>query len=250
MTKAKFKPYVKLPGDTRPGQAVTLFARHDTPTLPILNAVNDLWREIQVNHPGTPNVNIVLQASEYSHGHFAPGSWQGVAQHELMLSTISLSMSTNSGAVIKTVSTLLHEAAHAFAHEKGIQDTSRGGRYHNSDFAQLATAFGCEVQKDKEVGHRTDGITSMARVRYDAQISALMAAVTTYRKSSLIDWGALLGGMSGGHRGPVARKPRKTYGSETLTIMCECEGRKFRVARDLYQNSTIHCDLCDTDCTE
>jgi hypothetical protein len=260
MTKPIFRPAIRVSyahgGDTLPGKAVTLFQRHDTPTLPILNAVNALWREIQVNHPGVPNVNIVLQASEYAHGHFAPNAWEGSAQHELMLSTISLGLTTNADSlnapVIKTVSTLLHEAAHAFAFSRGIQDTSRGHRYHNGRFADIARAFGCEVSDspDPRIGFYTDGITPQARIRYAAQIDTLMSAVTAYRRDfSGLSAGAGMG-LFGTLTGPRARKPRKTYGSATLTVMCECEGKFHRVDRSLFDSATIHCNDCNTDMIE
>ncbi len=262
MTKPIFRPAIPViyaggHTDTLPGKSLAVFKRHDTPTLPILNAVNALWREIQVNHPGVPNVNIVLQASEYAHGHFAPNAWEGAAVHELMLSTISLGLTTNAASlnapVIKTVSTLLHEAAHAFAFERKIQDTSRNHRYHNGKFADIARAFGCEVSEtpNPSIGFYTDGITAQARIRYAQQIDSLMQAVTTYRRDfSALSAGIDLTGLLGTLTGPRARKPRKTYGSATLTIMCECEGKLHRIDRSLFDSSTIHCTSCDTDMIE
>lgn len=241
-----------LDHDTIPGMALTTYKRHDTPTLPILKAVNEFWREIQANNPGTPNVNIVLQASERAHGHFAPGSWQGAAQHELMLSTISLALMTNNSSVIKTVSTLLHEAAHAYAHANNIQDTSRQGRWHNKEFARVAERFGCEVTKNPQIGHTTDGITSHARALYAKQIQNLMDAVTVYRRMPGFDLSGLMGLFGGNTNGsgPVPRKPRKAYGSSTLTIICECGTAGHRVPRALYESSVIHCTECDSDYTE
>jgi hypothetical protein len=236
--------------DSRPGQSVTLFRRHDTPTLPILNAVNALWREIQANNPGTPNVSIVLQASEHSHGHFAPGSWAtatGESMHELMLSTVSLALATNDGGVIKTVSTLLHEAAHAYAYANGLKDTSRQGRYHNGTFKTLAERFGCAVQPHPAIGHVTDGISNAARVLYAPHIEALMEAVTVYRRSAGFDLSGLFGTLTGGHSGPVARKPRKAYGSDSLTIICECPSEGYRIPKALYNTATLHCNDCESD---
>jgi SprT-like family. len=233
-------------GDTIPGKAVMLYRRHDTPTLGILTAVNALWREIQVHNPGTPNVAIVLQASEYAHGHFAPGSWEGSAHHELMLSTVSLSLATNRGEVIKTVSTLLHEAAHAYAYENGLKDTSRQGRWHNKVFAQLATQFGCEVQPNAQIGHTTDGITAQARALYAKHIDALMESVTTYRRMSLmggIDLGKLIGlgvGMRTRTRKPAP--PRGTVGARNVSVSCDC-GPVTVLAR-LAESATITCNTC------
>lgn len=236
--------------DSKPGQAVALFRRFDTPTLPILNAVNALWREIQHNNPGTPNVSIVLQASEYAHGHFAPGSWtdqNGASIHELMLSTVSLALSTNDGGVIKTVSTLLHEAAHAYAYANGLKDTSRQGRYHNGTFKTLAERFGCDVKPHPAIGHVTDGITNAARALYASHIEALNSAVTVFRRSAGFDLAGLFGTLTGGHAGPVARKPRKAYGSDSLTVICECDSEGYRIPKALYDTATLHCHECESD---
>lgn len=240
--------------DTIPGKALTLYRRHDTPTLPILNAVNALWREIQANNPGTPNVSIVLQQSERAHGHFAPGAWatrEGARMHEVMLSTVSLAYTTNSSAVVKTVSTLLHEAAHAWAHENGVKDTSRQGRWHNKEFARIAERFGCEVTADPSIGHRTEGISNDARALYAPQIDALTSAVTVFRSSPQFDLSALLGGfLNPTGASPFAPKPRARYGSQSVTVICECPGTQHRVPRALYESSTITCDTCESTYTE
>ena len=41
---------------------------------------------------------------------------------------------------------LLHEAAHALAAARGIKDTSRQGRYHNTQYKTLAEELGITVQ--------------------------------------------------------------------------------------------------------
>jgi hypothetical protein len=46
------------------------------------------------------------------------------------------------------LATLLHEAAHALAHVRGIKDTPRQGRWHNARFKALAQEVGIEVSKD------------------------------------------------------------------------------------------------------
>lgn len=46
--------------------------------------------------------------------------------------------------------TLLHEMCHLYAMENGIQDTSRGGYYHNQEFAKIAEGAGLIVTKEKQ----------------------------------------------------------------------------------------------------
>ena len=43
----------------------------------------------------------------------------------------------------QTLQTMLHEAVHALAHARGVNDTSRGGKYHNKRaFVALAAELG------------------------------------------------------------------------------------------------------------
>lgn len=52
--------------------------------------------------------------------------------------------------------TLLHEMAHLFNIQNNVQDCSRGGYYHNTEFKKTAEAHGLAVQKDPMLGwHNT-----------------------------------------------------------------------------------------------
>lgn len=50
--------------------------------------------------------------------------------------------------------TLAHEMVHQLAHETGVKDTSRGGRYHNQRFRALAEEVGlvAPAEPDKKLG--------------------------------------------------------------------------------------------------
>ena len=50
------------------------------------------------------------------------------------------------------LATLLHEAAHALAHVRGVKDTSRQGRWHDAKFKALAEEVGISVEKDARIG--------------------------------------------------------------------------------------------------
>ena len=53
-----------------------------------------------------------------------------------------------------------HEAAHAIACQRGIKDTSRQGRYHNSRFKAIAEEVGLDVSRDPEWGW---SVTALSR---------------------------------------------------------------------------------------
>ena len=59
----------------------------------------------------------------------------------------------------EVLGTLLHEAAHALAYERGIKDTSRQGRYHNKPFKTCAEQLGLTVEHDDRFGWSAATIT-------------------------------------------------------------------------------------------
>lgn len=52
----------------------------------------------------------------------------------------------------QVVGTLLHEMVHLYNLQKGIQDTSRGGKYHNKKFKEIAEQHGLHIEKDSTYG--------------------------------------------------------------------------------------------------
>lgn len=55
--------------------------------------------------------------------------------------------------------TLLHEMVHLYNLESGIQDCSRGGYYHNTNFKDAAKAHGLNVEKDEKYGWSRTSLT-------------------------------------------------------------------------------------------
>ena len=119
----------------------------------ILKVLEDTWLEIRRRHPEIPAVVIIIASgTDGKHtrlGHHAPGRWNvaGEQRAEIMISGEGLRRSAR-----EVLGTLLHEAAHALAAARGIQDTSRQGRYHNTRYAQLAQELGIEVGKNTSLG--------------------------------------------------------------------------------------------------
>ena len=56
------------------------------------------------------------------------------------------------------VALLIHEMIHLFNRNSGIQDTSRGGTYHNTKFKECAEAHGLTVCKDPKNGWMVTGL--------------------------------------------------------------------------------------------
>jgi hypothetical protein len=111
------------------------------------------WLEIRRRHPEIPRVVIIIASgTEGKHarfGHHAPGRWNvaGEQRAEIMISGEGLRRGAHA-----VLATMLHEAAHALAAARGIQDTSRQGRYHNRKFKAHAEELGITVEHDQRTG--------------------------------------------------------------------------------------------------
>lgn len=95
---------------------------------------------------------ITVQTSPKTYGHFTPKEvWEDGSRkrtyHEINLSAEGLNRPT--AAVIAT---LVHEMVHYYCYQQGIQDTSRGGVYHNSRFKEEAEKRGLVVDYNSRIG--------------------------------------------------------------------------------------------------
>ena len=124
--------------------------------------------------------------------------------------------------------TLLHEAAHALAHARGIKDTSRQGRYHNKHFKTLAEQLGLTVGHDQRIGWSATTITDVTRIAYARQLADLTQAMTLWRHSETAT-------------GPTARRS-----SNFIAAICPC-GRSIRVAASTLAEAPITCAACGQD---
>lgn len=61
------------------------------------------------------------------------------------------------GPVEEIIDTLVHEMVHLYCRLNGIQEVSRGGKYHNKKFKALAEEKGCIVVEEGQYGWNTQG---------------------------------------------------------------------------------------------
>lgn len=121
------------------------------------------------------------------------------------------------------LATLLHEAAHALAHVRGIKDTSRQGRWHNARFKALAEELGIEVSKDDRLGWSPTAIPTTTRETYAEVIAELGRVLRLFRSVEI----------TGGGK---TSKP-------TPPVSCRC-GRTIRVSRKVLAEAPILCGAC------
>ena len=121
--------------------------------------------------------------------------------------------------------TLLHEAAHGLAQARGVQDTSRQGRYHNRRYATLAGELGLEVASVEPIGWSATTVPDITAAAYAGQLENLAAALVLWRRQE--------------HRlgtGPRSRN--------LLAAACGC-GRRIRVAKATLAEAAILCARCE-----
>lgn len=194
----------------------------------LVGAIADTWAEIRTRHHDVPDVVITVGAGaegkSFRLGHFAAGAWQaGDAEvSELFVGGEGLAQGPG-----ELLTTLLHEAAHGVAHTRGIQDTSRQGRYHNAHYLALGTELGLSVGRDDTIGWSLSTLPDTTAASYRGQLDALTAALTAHRR-----------------RLGRARDPDQKS-NNGLAAVCYCQ-RKIRVSRSTYNAGPILCGLCST----
>jgi hypothetical protein len=195
-------------------------------------ALEDAWSYLRGLHPDMPDAVTIIgtgkEGKQVRHGHWHAGQWTvdgqaGVGEFFLAGEAMKEGAEYVFGIV-------LHEAAHAIATARGIKDTSRGGRYHNKAYADLAIEVGLEVEK-----HSVYGWT-----------------LTTYRQRP-DDLGAV-GAIADALRieRPPVNSPEpeaeeeKEEKPKTVGVECACP-RKFRVKEDVLSEAPIICGACNTE---
>jgi hypothetical protein len=85
------------------------------------------------------------------------------------------------GSAVEIFATLLHEAVHAVAFERGIKDTSRQGRYHNARFRAVAEELGLEAGRDSPFGWSSTALAPGTTALYRETLRALTEALGDHR---------------------------------------------------------------------
>ncbi|MBA8825298.1 hypothetical protein FHX42_002649 [Saccharopolyspora lacisalsi] len=224
-------------------------------TLPLVGALEAVWLAIQRHHAEVPDVVLTLGSGTIGAsqgavtlGHFAARRWQQATGQQLPELFIGGEGLRRSAAEV--LGTLLHEAAHALAFARGIKDTSRQGRYHNTRFRTLAEELGITVEHDQSLGWSHTTVPEVTASRYGAEVDRLSQALTAYRYS---EYQALIGNPDPGDGEGTTDTPSGTGGRRSnnngVSAACEC-GRRIRLARSTYDQGPITCGLCRREFTE
>ncbi len=195
---------------------------------PIIVALEDAWAAIQARHPEVPDVMIVVGTGRdgrrkgLKYGHYWNEVWQN---GEGKVSEVLIGGEGMKRGARDVMTTLIHEAAHALAKVRGIQDTSRQGRYHNKRFKALAEEMGLEISQDPRIGWSPSKMPDTTAEEYSATLEALEEAMKLYRPDEVE--------ATPGKKAPPAAE-------------CGC-GRKIRVAPSVLEQAAILCEGCGQD---
>jgi hypothetical protein len=199
-------------------------------TSPVTVTLEGVWGTIRRRHPELPPVAIVVSSGTASlakgvalnQGHFAPGRWEEDqdTHHEIFVA----------GEIVndpeRVLGTLLHEAAHALAHLRGIKDTSRGGRYHNAEFRTLAAEVGLDAAQVGTIGWSDTSLTEDTRAAYRVSLERLGTITVARRAES--------------RREATGRKSN----NNGVAAACPTCGRKIRMSRSVEEAGPIVCWPC------
>jgi curved DNA-binding protein CbpA len=194
----------------------------------LVHVLEDTWTAIRCRHPQIPAVVIILASGTETRqprwGHFASARWyvEHDERAEVMISGEALRLTPP-----EVLAVILHEAAHALAHARGIKDTSRQGRYHNKQFKTHADELGLTVEHDSRNGWSASKITAYAEREYASQLDALAQAMTLWRRSE-------------------TTRPAGRRNTNLIAAACSC-GRSIRVAASTLAEAPITCQACDGD---
>lgn len=112
----------------------------------LFDLLNKEFFESELSRP-----TITIQSTPKAYGHFTLNSETWISKlggtHE-----INIGAGTLSRPIEDVCATLLHEMIHYWNYEKGVQDTSRGGTYHNKRFRDAAIMRGLEVKHSEKYG--------------------------------------------------------------------------------------------------
>jgi hypothetical protein len=192
----------------------------------LVAALEHTWHTIRTHHPHGPEAVLVVasgaEGTRLNLGHFAPHRWQvnGADRHEVLVGGEGLQRDP-----VDVLGTLLHEAAHGLAQARGVQDTSRQGRYHNRRYATLAGELGLEVASVQPIGWSATTVPEFTAAAYSDQLNELAAALVLWRRQEQ---------RSG--PGPRSRN--------LLAATCGC-GRRIRVAKSTLAEAPILCGACE-----
>lgn len=216
----------------------------DDYSLRLIAALTDLWNAIRARHPDVPAVVLLPAPSPGKRmnvlGHFAPLRWKGRRSPDDRLHEVVVVAEHLDRGVEEVLDTLLHEAAHAANHEKGIKDCSRN-QYHNRSFRTMAEALGLTVIQVPHYGHAHTTLPAATALLYEPELAALREVLISRRRPvALVSAVPPAGGTESDNDDAEGEDgPRSGY----LRATCACPF-VIRVSKKTLASTTVRCESC------
>lgn len=166
---------------------------------------------------------ITIQSTPQAYGHVTVAkAWHkgSTTRHEL-----NIGAGTLDRPIENVVATMLHECVHLWNMQHGIQDTSRGGAYHNKKFRDAATARDLQISYDKRIGWSITQPT-------DALCEFILDQGWTAIQMNRIEWSFTPRGAGSGNAagGETSTTPTSGNGHHRKYV-CPCCGNSVRATK-------------------
>jgi hypothetical protein len=172
-----------------------------------------------MNHDDLPALQAALQVSATA---VLQSALQISRDAKASLSEVLITQEGLTDHAAQVLATLLHEAAHSVAWQRGISDTSRQGRYHNHRFRTVAEELGLQVLRDSAFGWTQTKLRASTAGAYCGVLEELEVLLP---------------------RPANGRSGRR----EIRTLGCSCGHRLVRVGRSGFLADARICTGCLTD---
>ena len=228
---------------------------------PMISVLENVWDMIRANHPELPRVIVIMGSGLVSNGikvgHFHAEQWghreadtenaldvgadAAVRYSELFVGGEGLARQPH-----EILATLLHEGAHCLAHVRGIQDTSRQGRWHNRKFAELAAEMGINTERDARIGYSITSIPDETVAKYMDAILLLTTGLQHVRvMPAMVEIPTAAPVTTGGDAGTGTRTISPTPVVRRKGAKCRCDvPREVHISRAALAEAPIICGIC------
>ena len=166
---------------------------------------------------------ITVQSKPGTYGHCSRARiWQrkGEATYEMNIAAEQLN-----APIEEVIDTLLHEMVHLYCRENEIQEVSRGGKYHNKKFKELAEKVGLKCVEAGIYGWNTEGAGNDGLIEYALEKgwSEIMLNRESERTRTRIP------GAGAAHNGAPVNEGKRP--SSTRKLQCPCCGNSVRATK-------------------
>jgi len=190
-------------------------------------ALERCWTAIRTVYPHTRPaiITVYLHLKGDRRGSYRQDSWTDHANDrtdEVHISSHILSEGPES-----VFQTLLHEACHSVAVARGIQDTSRQGRYHNYEFQRIAYELGLLTAQTTTVGWVTTSLAPKTMITFENALGELEDALTIWQENT-----------------PPPTPRTTTSRSNGMRAECPSCHRMFRISNRSFDFGPILCVPC------